>query len=474
MAGIMDMFGGGDIYGDLLTDEQKQRMQQQTMMTMAAKLLQAGGPSTTPTNLGQALGGAFLSGQEAYGKAGQNALQGMLTKQKIEEYRRGQQTQQAIQDILSGGVNQAAALSAQPSAPQRTPRGARAGMPQGASAGMPQGAQAGVQQNNAMQMASKYRQIGAALAATDVSKANQYFAMADKTMAANAPVGQPFEVQDPSNPNQNILVQRMPGGGIEPVQGFSPAGMSEQQRQQMALSQAQLQLAQQSGIRDAARLGLSQAEFARGGYTLQQTSDGFAYVPKMPGMPVIPAVSGAPVNQPADAATSSAAPKQLKPAGAKPTEQQSNAAGFTQRMELAQGILSQQEASGNYPGMGSAAAGAIPLVGGLAKRVVQDPNTQMYQQAANDWIRAKLRKESGAAIPPEEMDQEYETYFPMPGNSSEVVAQKAEARRVATLAMQKAAGDFYEPYKPLGVASPAASGETPEQRKARLNKALGY
>ena len=126
MAGFMDMFGGGDggnsgmfggmfgggdVYGDLLTDEQKQRMQQQTMMTMAAKLLQAGGPSTTRTNLGQALGGAFLSGQEAYGKAGQNAVQGMLTKQKIEEYRNEQKQNKSfdnyLQGFMGGGQQQA-------------------------------------------------------------------------------------------------------------------------------------------------------------------------------------------------------------------------------------------------------------------------------------------------------------------------------------------------------------------------------
>ncbi len=108
MAGIMDMFGGGDIYGDLLTEEQKQRMQQQTMMTMAAKLLQAGGPSTTPTSLGQALGGAFLSGQEAYGKSGENAVQGMLTKQKIEAYQAEKNRLQGLEKCyLMGGMDRA-------------------------------------------------------------------------------------------------------------------------------------------------------------------------------------------------------------------------------------------------------------------------------------------------------------------------------------------------------------------------------
>jgi len=133
------MFGGGDMYGDLLTDEQKQRMQQQTMMTMAAKLLQAGGPSTTPTNLGQALGGAFLSGQEAYGRAGQNAVQGMLTKQKIEEYRSEQKRKEALNAMISGGMQGSAPTQMQTPDPSNITLGA---MPQSSAASM-QGMQQG-------------------------------------------------------------------------------------------------------------------------------------------------------------------------------------------------------------------------------------------------------------------------------------------------------------------------------------------
>ena len=142
MAGIMDMFGGGDIYGDLLTDEQKQRMQQQTMMTMAAKLLQAGGPSTTPTSLGQALGGAFLSGQEAYGTAGQNAVQGMLTKQKIEEYRNEKKRKEALNAMISGGMQGSAPTQMQTPDPSNITLGA---MPQSSAASRPGMQQGGMQ-----------------------------------------------------------------------------------------------------------------------------------------------------------------------------------------------------------------------------------------------------------------------------------------------------------------------------------------
>ena len=108
MAGIMDMFGGamfgddGGGYGDLLNEQQRKRMQQQATMMMAARLLQAGGRSDKPTSLGQALGGAVLSGQEAYNNAGQNAVQQALMRQKMDEYKAGQARQAAFSTYLQG------------------------------------------------------------------------------------------------------------------------------------------------------------------------------------------------------------------------------------------------------------------------------------------------------------------------------------------------------------------------------------
>lgn len=79
-------------------------------------------------------------------------------------------------------------------------------------------------------------------------------------------------------------------------------------------------------------------------------------------------------------------------------------------------------------------------------------------------IRAKLRKESGAAIGKDEMVQEYNTYFPQVGDTPEKLTQKAEARRVATIGMQKAAGKAYEPYTPAPAAAGAPTTPTAERR----------
>jgi hypothetical protein len=68
------------------------------------------------------------------------------------------------------------------------------------------------------------------------------------------------------------------------------------------------------------------------------------------------------------------------------------------------------------------------------------PDQARYRQAQEDWVRAKLRKESGAAIGKEEMEREIATYFPQVGEGPEVRAQKRQARAVAVEAMRASAG----------------------------------
>jgi len=68
---------------------------------------------------------------------------------------------------------------------------------------------------------------------------------------------------------------------------------------------------------------------------------------------------------------------------------------------------------------------------------------QMFIQASHDWIRAKLRKESGAVIAKEEMQKEYATYFPMPGDSAAVMKQKAGARKIAEKGMARESGGAF-------------------------------
>lgn len=140
------------------------------------------------------------------------------------------------------------------------------------------------------------------------------------------------------------------------------------------------------------------------------------------------------------------------------TEGQRSSAGYAERMVVADSITKQLPETA-LPTVGTAVAGGVPLVGGYLQRRVMSPEQQLYKQAADDWIRAKLRKESGAVIGEEEMAREYETYFPQPGDTKQVIAQKEAARKTATSAMIKNAGAVYKaPELPtVSTAQPAMS-----------------
>lgn len=141
--------------------------------------------------------------------------------------------------------------------------------------------------------------------------------------------------------------------------------------------------------------------------------------------------------------------------GKKPTESEQKAYGFAQRMEFSDQVIKELEtkalAEGQdptilYPTVTSQAASGVPLVGNYLRTKALSPVQQQYRQAQENWIRANLRKESGAVISPQEMDDEIRTYFPQPGESSEVIQQKQLARQVTQDAMKTSAGAIYRPF----------------------------
>ena len=494
-------FGGPSALDDLLTEEQRAAIQRQGALSAAAALLQAAGPSTTRTSLGQALGSAFTAGQAGMQKGQESALTQMLTRQKLEEARRGQTLQANIAKILMGEAPTAAAAPSGEITPEEAlaapgmaagPTVARAGLigqprPQAAAEALSPNELKARQYrqvadvyaaNGRGEEAKRFMEIADALAPTrqevvgEPIKTATGYVMRTKTggfipvpeqYAPTAEVmGQPFEVSTPDG--KAVMVQQFKDGSIKTIEGFGPkremvlqtvdgkvqaidkskltgtetfgTGMTPAERARIEIEQAQLKIAQQ-------RLGLSQAEFARGQYERMDTAQGIMYVPKTPGFQPIPILD--------------AAGKPLTSAGAKPSEGESNAAGFATRMERVDQILGGLTSQA-APGTLSAIAGSIPIVGPILQRGAQSDAQQQYQQAAQDWIRAKLRKESGAAIGKDEMEQEYRTYFPQIGDSAAVLAQKEQARAVATAAMKRSAGRAYEPYvAPAPPATPPAA-----------------
>lgn len=140
------------------------------------------------------------------------------------------------------------------------------------------------------------------------------------------------------------------------------------------------------------------------------------------------------------------------------TEDEQKSAGFYSRMlEAEKGMQTVvgkgktlEKAAGKPEFLGEAARTVLPdFLGAQAiGNFADSKQRQQYRQFQENWVRANLRAESGAAIGKEEMEKEVRTYFPQVGDSPEVIAQKAEARRVTAEAMRKRAGK--------AVSSPAA------------------
>ena len=133
--------------------------------------------------------------------------------------------------------------------------------------------------------------------------------------------------------------------------------------------------------------------------------------------------------------------KQLQPVkpAQTPSGEESNAAGFLVRMKDATKLLDTFEGQGK-PNIGTSVSSSIPLVGGYLERSAQTKEQQQYKNAALAWIRAKLRKESGAAIGKAEAEQEYQNYFPVVGDTKEVIAQKRSLRQSAMDEMRISSG----------------------------------
>lgn len=127
----------------------------------------------------------------------------------------------------------------------------------------------------------------------------------------------------------------------------------------------------------------------------------------------------------------------------KKTEVQTKAEQFANRMEQSEATMSgglDKQGTG-VSGAAQQIAGSVPVVGSA----LQTKDYQKFEQAKSQFITALLRQESGAAIGKEEFKRYEKEFFPQPGDAAEVIAQKAQARKVAIEAMKKGAGPSYKP-----------------------------
>jgi len=496
-----DIFGGGGGatgLEDYLTPAQTEQMNRQALLQAAIAATQASAPSTTPRSFMQILGAGLAGGQQGYAQAQEGAMKQLLTRQKLDEYKR----QVAVQDQLSkiftdqgppvGGAitpMQAAALPVDQYGMGPSPqRAAMIGQPTEA----PAVSQEDIQYN-------KYMEAARLFAAVDPAKSKAYmdqallikpktevvgepyrsadgkFYQRTKTggrievpaeqAPAAKPIGAPREVTDASG--NAVLAQSYDDGSIKSITGFGvpremvqvnlnnkivfvdknkiPAnaeylvGLSPGEEARLKIDRANLGIALK-------RLNLSQAEFNRGNYERVETADGFAYVPKTPGMPIIP-ITGPSGEQLVGKSSF--------------TEDQGKSAGFALRMDESKKLfkapvldpMTQQplvvegkqitlEDAFGQPNRYQSIMRSIPSAGlttGIAN-VSESSGRQQYRQAQENWVTANLRAESGAVIGTEEMEKEIRKYFPQVDDKPQVIEQKAKARRSAELAMEVRGG----------------------------------
>ena len=86
------------------------------------------------------------------------------------------------------------------------------------------------------------------------------------------------------------------------------------------------------------------------------------------------------------------------------------------------------------------------LQGQYAHNMLQTAEQQSYRQAQRAFTEARLRKESGAAIPPHEYENDAKTYFAQPGDDPATIAQKKQKRQALLESTAFEAGPAYEEF----------------------------
>lgn len=152
-------------------------------------------------------------------------------------------------------------------------------------------------------------------------------------------------------------------------------------------------------------------------------------------------------------------------------EGQGKAAGFADRMLGSEQILR---------GLETVNQGAITgTIGGLLPNPLKSEDRQKLEQSQRDFINAQLRRESGAAISPSEFSNAEKQYFPQPGDTDAVIAQKRTNRQRAIEAMGREGGPAYAPSKKFDETGAIVPSMTPadrfkQLRGAGLSKADAY
>jgi CHAP domain len=117
-----------------------------------------------------------------------------------------------------------------------------------------------------------------------------------------------------------------------------------------------------------------------------------------------------------------------------PTEAQAAAATYAKRMQQAEDIFDNLAQKYDFTKQGYGFQRVLPnspLVNALTGGYGKSNELKQQEQAERNFINAVLRRESGSAINPSEFESAAQQYFPMPGDTPEVLSQKSQNRKTA-------------------------------------------
>ena len=431
MAGLLDIFGTGGsdtmgLFGMSSADIQSNRndAQAQALYALAGRLFQGG-------NTGQSIAEGLQQGQKAYKGGMQETLQNQLQNFQLQEMIRKRQLeqqqlaeQQRIQGVIQGAVTKPQEMYGEDMMGQRVGEGMTApsfdlqrAMPQLMSS--PEG-----------------RKALSELIASQKAMAGETTTLAE---GANLVRVNPFtnkvETIAQGAPKREPVPSAIAEYNLAKSQGFEGNFLDfEKSKKGFTYQDAGNAIIQLDATgKEVSRIPKGRAPEGPVSFQAIETDQGLmAFNPKTMQMTPVVGKDGQPLTK-----------------SGKPTEGETNAAGFASRMVAAESITSKL-ATGNAPKFGEAITSVIPLIGKAIPEVIPQavgglsPERRQYLQAANNFIRANLRKESGAAIGADEWTAEFINYFPQYNDDEQTIKQKAIFRNILTQNMIGSAGKSFK------------------------------
>ena len=406
MAGLLDIFGTGgvDTMGLLgMSPEDIKRSrddaQAQALYALAGRLFQGG-------NTGASIAQGLQQGQQAYKGAMQGTLQDQMQAYQLQELKKKKEAeQQAL--MRQQGVENLITQAYRPQTFAETPLTNIMGQ-EIAGPNQPQAAGLGM------------AELAPKLMATKEGRS----ALAELVASQKAMAGETFKLGEGETQYQRDFIT----GEVKPVASVAPK-TKELKYQDIGNAIVALD----ANGKEVSRITKGRAPEGPVSFQTVETDQGLmAFNPRTLQMTPVMGADGKPITK-----------------AGKPTETETNAAGFASRMVAANQITSKL-ATGAQPKTVEAVLNAIPLIGSKIPEIIPEgigglsPERRQYLQAANNFIRANLRKESGAAIGADEWMAEFVNYFPQYNDDAQTIKNKEIFRNILTQNMVAAGGKSYK------------------------------